>query len=296
MKNQQQADMNKFSAVKTELAKDAAAYEDDVPFEAAVAAFIEKYNINIVAAAAAFPDNSGFSQEKKNAKIKMSKNGANTCGRATVTLNLQDKISISEQLFISPSNYSKESDSEAAKRAQFVKNLMLEHKDLLTGYVTEQRLTALQTDIDTFRNCQGTSEIEHEVSPFLTKAFEDSFAPVETCITNLKLLGRDYEETNNEFYTRLIASMVEPVINVHHTFLEVYAGGKDNGNPIPDMVFVLEKGKKSATTDWQGIALIERPRAGKDTLTGMYKDKVVYVGHINIERGKMNRMHLKIEV
>ena len=296
MTNKQQADMNKYSAVKTELAKDAAAYEDDEAFTTAADDFNEINDANLAAAAAAHPDNKGFSKEKLKAKNKMSKNAANICGRATVTLNLQEKESISEQLFISITNYSKESDSEAARRAQFVKDLMLEHKDLLTGYVTEQRLTGLQTDIDNFKSCQGTSEIEHEVSPMLTKAFEDSFPPVEICITNLKLLGRDYEDTNNEFYTRLIASMAEPVINVHHTFLEVYAGVKENGNPIPDMVFVLEKAKKSAITDWQGIALIERPRAGKDTLTGMYKDKVVYVGHITIERGKMNKMHLKIEV
>ena len=286
--------MNKFATIKAELEKDGNAYEDDEAFQTAVDAFMAANDINLAAAAASNPNNKGFSKEKKNAKIKMSKNAANLAGRAFVTLNLQEETSISEKLLINRTSYIKESDSEAAKLAQAGHDLMVKYIDLLTGYVTLPKLVLLQTDIDNFKNCQGTSEMEHEVSPALTKKFEDSFAPVETCIGNLVLLGRDYEESNNEFFTRFMASTAEPTINIHHTYISIHCVGKDSGNPIPNIVFTLEKSKKTATSDWQGIALIERPIAGKDTLTGTLNGKVIYVGHIVILRGKTNPLILTI--
>ena len=295
MTNEQQADINMFNSLKAALASFSDIYDDDEAFKAAVTKFLAAHSANATAAANAHPDNSGYSKVKKTAKTKLSKTVANLCGRAFVTLKDQDEIEISDQMLVNPSNYSKESDSECARLAQAMHDIMGTYIGLLTGYVTAAKLTALQAEIDEFNGLQGTSEMVHEVSPMLTQKFVESFIPVKSRVEDIKLLLRDYETTNDEFFTAITAAMVVPAVAIRHTYVAITAIGKDSGRMLENIVFTLTEAKKSATTDWEGKALIEEVKSGKDVLTGVFNDKVVYTSHIVIVKAMTNNFHLKID-
>jgi hypothetical protein len=299
MTNVQQADMTMFAAVKKELADDSGAYDGDEAMQAAADAFNEANDVNLAAAAAAHPDNSGYSEEKNNNKLVLAKLASNLCGRAFVTLSLQNKTSIAAQLSIFPTNYSSLADSPCASLAQKVHDVMSDNIGDLTGYVTAAKLVEFQKAIDHFKELQGTSDYVHEVSPELTEDFEDSFVPVKEKVEHLKLLVRDYEITNNAFYKRLMASTVVPTVNVHHTYVAIYAYSKETQRPLENITFTLTKGKKSAITDWEGNALIAEVRSGKDVLTATIGDennpKILLKLNIKIIRAKSNFFKIAIE-
>jgi hypothetical protein len=295
MTNDQQAEMAKFNTVKIFINTNEDAYHDDVPFKKAVVAFMASYGLNLDAAAKAFPNNKGFSIEKKNGKIKLSKNASNLAGRAHVTLKAQDETTLLEKLLTFPSAYMDVADSQCGKLAQEQHDLMSTNIDLLTDYVSAPQLLLLQTDITNFLSLQGTSELEHEASPDLTKKFVKSFYPVRHDIADLKFLARVYEDSDNDFFTKFMTACGMPVVNIHHTYVAIHATGADSGKAIENIVFTLTNAKKSATTDWEGNALIEEVKAGKDVLTGVYNGKTVYVGHITILIGKTVSFNLKIE-
>jgi hypothetical protein len=191
------------------------------------------------------------------------------------------------------------SDSACASLAQGAHDIMEANIGDLTGYVAPEDLETLKSTTEDFRNMQGTSELVHEVSPTLTKAFVDSFKPVKDAIETLKLLVRDYEATNIEFYNRFMASTVIPAVAVRHTYVSIHATGANSGNAVEGAVFTLTNAKKSGTTDWEGNALIAEVKQGKDVLTGVKKnnegvEQVIYTGHIEIKRGKTNLFELKI--
>ena len=295
MTGPEQADQTMFASVNHVLTTEAAVYEDDVKLKAEVEAFKAAYAHNLATGAAAHPDNSGFSQEKLNAKIELGDYAAMLSGESFVTLKNLGKISIAEKFSVYPSNYIYLADSACGTLAQKAYNLISENSDdLIPDTITTVMLAALQTKKDTFTSLQGTSETEHEVSPQLTEDFKNSFGPVKEKVENLKFRARKYETINYGFWERFMASTDIPTVHVRHTYLEIVALNKATSAPIEGIVFTLTKGNKSATTDYMGKAVIAKIRSGEDVLTGVLGDKTVYTGHIVIERSKVNSLKLMI--
>ena len=300
MTNEQQSYLVMLVALKAQLALDSDVYDNDVAFKAAVAAFLAQYSVLEAAGSAAHPDNSGYSQEKNDGKILLAKNASNLSGRASVTLKLQGKYAIAGQLKINPTDYINISDAACKDLAQSAHDVMATNIGSLTGYVTDAKLIDLQKNIDNFSGLAGTSELYHELSPELTAVFVKGIDDIKPKVENLKLLGRDYETIDVEFFKRLTAAMVIPTINVHHTYVAVTVTGRDSGKPLENLVCALTKGKKTATTDWEGNAKIEEVKCGDDVLTVSIIEengntKVVYSQHIKIKRGTTNPFKVVLE-
>ena len=295
MTGPEQADQTMYASVNHVLTTEAAVYEDDVNFKAEAEAFFAAYAHNLATGAAAHPDNSGFSQEKLTAKIELGDYAAMLSGESYVTMKNLGKMSVAEKFSLYPTNYTQLADSACATLAQKAYNLISENADdLIPDTITNVMLTALQTKTNTFMALQGTSETEHEVSPQLTEDFKNSFGPVKEKVDNLKFRARKYETINYGFWERFMASTDIPTVHVRHTYLNIEALNKATSAPIEGIVFTLTKGKKSATTDYMGKAVIAKIRSGEDVLTGVLGDKTVYTGHIVIERSKTNSLKLMI--
>ena len=109
-------------------------------------------------------------------------------------------------------------------------------------------------------------------------------------------MSKKYIKTNNGFFTRFNDSTQIPTINIHHTYVSITSLEKGNNKPIEGIVFSLEKGKKSATSDYNGIAIIKKVKCGPDKLTGVLNDKILINTHIKILRGKDNPFTYTFEI
>ena len=295
MKNEQQAEMTMFAAVKAELAEDAGIYAGNAPFVAAKVVFLAANEKNLAAGAAAYPDNTGYSTVKKELKIQLSKMASNLSGKAFVTLKIQNKTEIAELLSIYPNDYLSLSDSACGSLATGAYNIMNDNIGDLDGYVADEDLEALKTLTEQFLNAQGSSELQHEISPELTAAFYESFKPVKEAIGSLKLLVRDYESTNIEFYNRFMASTIVPAVAIRHTYVDVHVVWKNSGEAAEGVLFRLSNSTKTAVSDWEGKARLAEVQAGKALLSGEFGGKVKYEAHIEIQRGRTNHFEAEIE-
>ncbi len=287
MTNKEQAVTKMFTALGVELAADNGAYAGNQDFIDEAGSFGDNAKTNTDAATAAHVDNSGFSAEKLKAKITLAALASNLSGKAYVKFINLGKLSIAQQLHIEPTDYKQESDSNCAKLAQEGHDLMNTNiGDLTPNTIDIGMLNGLQKSIDNFKSTAGSSDTVHETSVELTKKFKASFKPVMVNVEHLRLLARDYETSNNVFFTKLMASMVIPTINVHHTIVSITATAKSTGKAVENAVFTLTNPKKSGTTDFEGNAEIDEVKAGKDILTGVYNGAVIYTAHIVIKRGK----------
>ena len=295
MKNEQQAEMTMFASVNAELAEDASIYSGNAPFVAAKEVFMTANEKNLAAAAAAYPDNTGYSTVKNELKTKLAKMASNLSGKAFVALKIKNKPEIAELLSIYPNDYLSLSDSACGALAQSAYNIMNANIGDLDGYVKDEDLDALKTLTEQFLNAQGSSELQHEISPELTAAFYESFKPVKEAISTLKLLVRDYESTNIDFYNRFMASTIVPAAAIRHTYVDVHAVWKNSGEAAEGVLFRLSNSTKTAVSDWEGNARLVEVQAGKATLTGELASKVKYLAHIVIDRGTTNKFEAEIE-
>ena len=296
MTNTEQAQKTMFAALKKELEDDSAAYSGNQDYEDEVTAFLTALVDHETKAAAAHADNSGFSADKLKQKIVLADLASNLSGKAYVKFVNIDRLDLAEQMHTEPTDYKQPADSQCATLAQAAHKVMNDNLTLLSpNTITAAMLTDLKNETDKFVALQGTSETEHEVSPALTKAFKDSFKPVMLRVAHLKYLTRDYKTSNPGFYNRLMASTVIPVINVHHTYVEVHATGKMSGHAVEGMTFSLSNSTKTAVSDWQGYATLAEVRNGEAVLKGEIGGVVKYEAHIVIKRGTTNKFEAKIE-
>ncbi len=296
MENPQQSEMTRNGAVKTQLGLDSGCMTGNVKLIAKSGQVIHAVDLNIAAAAAAYPDNSGYSSLKKLAKIDLSEKASTLSGLANVALNDLGKIDIADQLHVNETDYSVLADVACQALAQSAHDVMAENLDDLAPDITEAILEDLQDEIDKFALVKGTSDAKHEASPALTKAFEESFKPVRKLIEQLKMLMKPYKKTNKPFWDRIIAACNIPAINVHHTYVNICVTEKGTGKAMEGVVFTLTKGKKTDSSNWEGLLTLEKMVAGDDVLTGVFNGKVVVTAHIYIKRGRTNNFNFEIEV
>ena len=218
MTRREQSYMTMVNGLAKEFDDDSEIIAKDPKLKAEIAAFeIDRAN-NEQAANEAFITNTGFSDEKLEAKMAVATEAAILSGRAYVKFSNLKKASIYEQLHTNAYDYSQAPDIECAKIAQNAHDLLLVNiADPTESIITTERLIAFQKMIDHFKDLKGTSNLVHEVSPELTKKFKLSFVPLKTRVKNIKLLMAAYKKTNPDFYNRVKACMKLPVVHIIHT-------------------------------------------------------------------------------
>ena len=295
MKNTEQAELTRNAGLDARLTAESDNYTGNVKLIAKIAEYRIAYAANLACSAAAHPNNSGFSLLKQKGKIALGETASTLSGLAYVALTDLGKIDVAEQLHINATDFTSVADSDCTALSQNDHDVMLAHKTDLLPDVTELMLTDFQDEITTFSGLQGTSDSVHEVSPTLTKAFVESFRPVRKIIEQIKLLMKPYKKSNKDFYDRVMASTIIPAVNVHHTFVNITVVNKNVSKVVEGILFTLTNAKKTGTTDWEGKLTLDKPRAGKDILTGVLDGKVVYLRHIEIKRGRENDFDIEID-
>lgn len=296
MDNYDQAERTRNDTTETTFAAEAANYIGNTLLINKVSEFNVSNAANIAAAAACNPDNSGYSQVKNDAKIILSEEAATYSGIAYVIFTDAGKIEIAEKLHVNLTDYLDLADSACSALAQGDYDILWEYKTDIAPDISELMLTEHQTLINTFTGLKGASAMVHDASPALTQAFAESFKLPRRIIEMIKLLMRPYKTSNLPFYERVMASLIIPTVNVHHTYVDILATDNATGNPLEGVVFSLDIAKKSGTTDYEGKATIEKTKSGKDILTGKIAGKTVYTGHIEIKRGRRNPFNLGLDL
>jgi len=298
MTNEQQADMTSYENFATYLNEPSSisVYQNNIPFKNKVAQFIDAYKQNKDKAAATNPDNSGYSDAKNDAKVELSESIIILTAPSKVALEDAGMPEEAEKLCVNASDYRYLADSDCKTLAKKNYNVMKANGGtLIPDIISQSDLDDLLDEIENFGTLQGESGTQHELSPLLTAAFEESFGPCRKYTAQLKLMGKRYLRTNKPFYDGLIKSAEVPAVNVHHTYVNVTITDR-NGRPMEGIVVTLDGGNKSATTDYKGEGSIEQVRCGNATLICTYNDKIVMKSHIKILRGKKNFYTYKLDM
>ncbi len=296
MNNIEQIEMTRNQATETQMGLDSDCYTNNVKLNAKFGQYKAATLANRQAAAAAFPDNSGYSELKQEKKLELSYTVSTYAGLSHVALTDLGKTDIADTLHVNETDYSSLADVACQALAQSAHDIMLENVEDLGDDVTEEMLEDLQDEIDAFGVVKGTSDAKHEESPALTEAFVESFKPVRKLIEQLKMLLKPYKKSNKAFYDRVMTAMEIPAVNVHHTYVNICVSEKGTGKAMESVVFTLTKAEKTASTNWEGLATLARVRNGNDVLTGVFNGKVVVLAHIHIVRGRSNDFNFEIVV
>jgi hypothetical protein len=299
MTNREQAKRTMYGGIKSFINQPANATVLDafLPFATEKAKFIAAEKANADAAAKTGTNNSGFSQEKLDAKIAAATRTAILAGFAQIKLEDDGELDLAGQLDIAVTNYTGPADSEAAALMQGAYGLMDTNIGLLTGYVTAGDLTGLQDLINEYTGAQGSSDSAHQAEPVDTATFKTSFAPVDKSIKRLKTLGRFLIGTDDEgIYEGLLAVSNLPAVNIHHTTVNITSRAKENSSIINNATAGLSNTDKQGSRDFDGVIHFDRVRNGKSIILTVNAPgrKQVQI-QIGILAGKDNNFDVMME-
>jgi hypothetical protein len=199
-------------------------------------------------------DNTGYSQQKLDAKNAMADNAAALCGFAVVGLKKLKKNLEASQLHISSTEYSHIPDTESKALAQSVHDEMFSVLALLSpDYITDTDLLDLQTLINTFSNTQGSAMSVNTGTPQQRNNFKQAVINIDAIIADILLLARKYETSNAEFYNNLVAQTAIPVVNIHHTTFSATVKKKVDNTPIANATASISNSKKTGASDSNGF-------------------------------------------
>lgn len=297
MDNKEQAKMTRLNTTTTYLAEPtiAAMYATDNAFKAMVAKIVSSQTEVAALAAKTGADNSGYSQQKMNAKLDMSFDAAVYSGNAYVHFEEAGKHDLSSQCHINSSDYSSLADSAAAALAQEAHDFLNSHiAELSPDSVTAANLTDLQAKINTFIATQGTSGVVHQVSAADTAAFKAALAVADDRIAKLLILAKKYKKSNANFYDKLILATTLPPVNIHHTNLIVTVVNATTKVAVAGATIAIEGSIKTATTDVNGIAKLEKIKAGNSNVTIAAAGLTAKTIIIAVQRGKDNAINVEL--
>ena len=189
------------------------------------------------------------------------------------------------------------SDSACGILADSTIKLLNDNLDALSPEtVTKEMIDELVKLNADFKDAKGTSVRVRQIKPELTKQYDESFKPVKKRINHLKYLARDFKKNDPEFYGRVLATSEVPPVHTRHTSMVITVIDKNTGNPYEGAAFELVKAKKTAVTDYRGIAEWYIMKFGKDVLIGKIDGKVFYQEHIAIKRATVNEITVMVDV
>ncbi len=239
-------------------------------------------------------DNSGFSQDKLDAKVEMCFQAACLAGSAQVKLDSLGKNSISRQMHSAESYYFHTADSESSTLAKALHDLLVLNLTLLTpNYVTDAQLIAFQTIITLFMTTQGSSDAVHKISPELTQAFNNDLSACKKNGNDLKKLIKKYKKSNSLFYKSLV-NVMKPKFTVHHTDVDLLIIDAITGLPIPEAVATFSDSAKTGVSKEDGSLLVEEVAHGEEIMTITSANHLPSVTTIKIVSGRTNSFKIML--
>ncbi len=293
MNDREEAKMRRNSGLPGFFSDNAAAYAADNAFLAIVKKFNTDYGVALSYAGNTGLDNSGFSQEKLNAKNAAGLVAATLSGRAQVILESLGMFSVANGLHDSESYYTHVADLDASSRLQAVYSLL--NANLLTitaDYVTAEDLTNLQNLTNTFMQTGGSSQQVHAQSPVQTKKFKSALKVVDVDIKNMLKLGKTYKTTNVDFYNGLVAGCKMPAIIDHITSADITVNDSVTGAPIVGAKGSFSNSKNGMVSDANGFMQEDHMLDGNPTLTITATGYPVYTSLVHIVHGTDNSFHV----
>ena len=297
MNNTEQAKMARNQGIESFATKNASVYAADPAMMALAAKFVIDKKAAADIAALMGADNSGFSQNKADAKFDMADFAAMLCGAAQVKLDSLGKQEIANQLHDAISYYTGPADAEAAARAQAAHDTMFTNQAIITDdYVKLAELTTLQSLITAFTDTKGTSQIVHSATPALTLQFRAAIKATDEDAKNFVKLGRKYKKANKTFFDALEAVCKTPAIAVQHTHVDVTIKDSATNKPIAGAIATLSNSKKTSASNNDGFLHFDQVGGGNATLTVTATGYQTFTMLIHIDSGKDNSFNIVMSV
>jgi hypothetical protein len=296
MNNVEQAKITRNEGMEVFLNQNSNTYKSDVALNALVTKFAANKKAVTDIAALMGANNSGFNQNKADAKLDMGDFAATLSGSAQVKLDSLGKHDVSMQLHDAISYYTSPADAEAAARAQAAHDLMVANlTDLSPDYVKQEELDTFQTLINTFTGTQGVSQAVRTATPAVTTQFKSNIKLTDTNAKDLVKLGRKYKAGNKPFFDALVAVCKTPAVAVHHTNVDVTIKDSATNNPISGAIATLSNSKKTAASIDTGFLHFEQVSPGNANLTVNAIGYKPFSILIHINSGKDNSFNVAME-
>jgi len=296
MNNLEQAKITRNEGMEVFLNQNSNIYKSDVAMNALVTKFATNKKAVTDIAALMGADNSGFSQNKADAKLDMGDFAATLSGTAQVKLDELGKHDVSMQLHDSISYYTKPADAEAAARAQAAHDVIVANLAALSpDYVKQEALDTLQKLINTFTGTQGVSQAVRTATPAVTAQFKSNIKLTDTNAKDFVKLGRKYKAINKPFFDALVAVCKTPAVAVQHTNIDVTVKDSVTNNPVAGAMATLSNSKKTAASINTGFLHFEEVSAGNATLSINAKGYNPFNMLIHINSGKDNSFDVALE-
>ena len=297
MTNTQQAKMTGYKGLKEflELPANITIYEGNVPFNTGAGDFATDNAENLRLASVVTADSSGFSTQKKAAKLDMGELGIIIGGAAFGRFNKIGKQSLAEQMHYNITDYTDPADATSAALARAAHKVMNDNIADLTDFVSPAQLLAFMNAIIKFEKTTGTSSSAHKATPTERILFKKSFKTVDATIESQKLYALFFKKDHNEFYVNFMALAEMPTVNIHHTDISTHITNLADGTPIENATITETRTEKAESSDYEGNATIEEVSAGKNVIDITAPGKKTVSLHINVKSGKDNHFNIQME-
>jgi len=238
-------------------------------------------------------DKTPYSKEKAFLKNSLSNLLSDICGFAKVGFIDNQLHIFADQMELSVAKLISMPDSICYEKANTIRNIINDQMSILSpAYVTAADITALDKAILDYTNAKGNSENIHRNSPDMHRQLKIQLAKLADLMEHITLLSKRYRNTQPDFFMELNNASTMGTVNVHHTSLVVEIANANNGSKITNAMVKLDKSKKTATSDSNGIASIVKLKHGLAIVTFTAPGYQVYSKTIRIEQGKENQMQV----
>lgn len=234
----------------------------------------------------------GFTVNRDKALHTLAHEASIICGNAYVRFNKLGKNDFAAQLYIHETDYLQTGIETAALRAQNGHDVMLTNLSMLTDYVTANELTNLQGYINALNISEGLTLSVHQSSPADLQAAETAIRKTDDDINNLLIVARPLQKNNLSLYNAIVLNSVLPPINIHHTYLSVTV--LDAATKAPLKGAHLSTGTKTATTNTDGLGVLEQVKAGVGILKVAAPGKPEKEVHCQVKRGRNNEVSVEV--
>lgn len=295
MDARQESKIKMFNGFDTFLDENESVYLGNKPLEKLRANFKKGLTTVNDFAAKQSTTKTGYSEEKRLAKIEMGTEAAILSGFALVGFKETKNTLAASKLHISITDFTGLNDAEAPAMVLDTYNLLKDNLSTLVDHVSQDDIDNLLALYVKYLETQGSSEEVNASSPIQTAEFAESIKDQDEIIDDIRLTARKFMKSNPTFYKELIANSTPPPVIVHHTTLSISVTHKITKQPIANAAGKLSNSKKTGTTNAKGFMIVEQIRNGRAQLILSAPNCKDLEVEIVIIRGKDNHFDLEME-
>jgi hypothetical protein len=238
----------------------------------------------------------GHTEGKNTQKESLAGLAAALAGYASLKFNELGNLPLVNQLYISKSDYLRDTDLEMETKVENLYSLLLEHKaDLSPDHINDTELAALRNTINTYKGSFGTTVSVHSSNPANRTSFKESLAKVDAAKKEVMMAANKLEASEPAFFNGLVEVSYIKETGIRHTSISGTITDDTTQTPLEGVVVTADNTDKMATTDATGHFIIESIKAGSTKFTATKQGFAPVVRTINIVRGADNEVNFGLK-